>query len=261
MLDEASRGSRHVAGLSLYCSRDITDNKVWFSEYNEIAMSVFTDIVSTLRSPFCNRINFQVGPIQIQGTDYAGIAHYVEYQTIQVVQSSTVPSTMAAWDPTYNCFEVGQSPSQALIVHEATHAINDLRQLNVSTLLDEAGAYIAQMVFRLATHPTQRALIRIHGAAATQTAFSQCINPPPNTDYQAWETNCGTAVVGYAASIAENILSNRPIETAQLESLIAAIRADPRYFRAPPTRAYTGIAHVTIPASHLRPIRGHIVNN
>ncbi len=214
-------------------------------------MSIRTDIIDALRSPFCQRINFHIGSIRIQGTDYTTIATHIQNQTIQVVQSSVAPSTVAAYNKMYNCFITGTSPRRSLIIHEATHAINDSYRLNIADVEDEASAYIAEMIFRFAEDPLLRWNMQQPRVVRNEAAALQQCGIDPSA--------CYAAVIGAASAIADDVLARGRIEDATLQPLRQALILDPNTHTGSPMRSYDGIARVAIPTSYLQSIQGNII--
>jgi hypothetical protein len=223
------------------------------------AMSVRTDIMRTLGSPHCRHINFTLGggTVQVQGSRYATIARRIASRQIQIVQSSRVPSTSAGYNKTLNCFIVGTAPSRRVIVHEATHAINDWRRVRISDVADECCAYIAEMVFTLAEDPGLRASIRGSRDQFIQRLgqFMQQCRIDPGL--------CNATAIGEATLIALDILAQRPVSAGTYRALREALDRDPQTHRDPATtvRAYDGLSRTTIPADFLREFSGTVIHD
>jgi hypothetical protein len=106
-------------------------------------------VLATLRDPAVARMSFKVGWILILPSDYERVAKAIESGAITVQVDPKVSSHMALYDYDSNSFHIppgGSSPE--LLIHEATHAIFDLRSLSTSTGEAEGMAYIAQALFR-----------------------------------------------------------------------------------------------------------------
>ncbi len=222
-------------------------------------MSLRTDIMQVLRSPNCRHVNFAFGSLRVSGSGYGTVADRIANRQIQVVQSSTMPSTLAAYNRRFNCFVVGAAPSRSLIVHEATHAMSDLRRARISDVDDECCAYTAEMVFALLDDPGLRARIEQPAARAQFTrnigrTVQQCRTEPGL---------CNTAVIGEATLIALDILARRRVNAETLRALREVLDRDPQTHRDPArtVRVYDGISRATIPADYLSEVGGTVIND
>ena len=104
--------------------------------HRSIAMSIRTDIIDVLKVTQLPAHQLHAGNGCASLAEYATIAQCVVNGHIQVVQSSVIPSTMAVYRRRYY-FAVGSSPSRNLIVHEATHALNDWHKRTITDVDDE----------------------------------------------------------------------------------------------------------------------------
>ena len=218
-------------------------------------MSLRTNIITVLRSRHCSRINFNTGAVRINGADYSRIARCVENGQIQVVRSSSVPSSIAIYNKRFNCFVIGSSFSNNLIVHEATHAINDMHRQSIIDVDDEVCAYLAQMIYLFTENPgLQRQMQQPQTIQHSAQAVNLC-----RTDAQ----YCNTAAIGLASGIAISFLAGRRIDRTTLLPLRNALNRDPNTHVDPgnPRRSYNGIIRTTIPAEFLRYFQGVIMED
>ena len=106
-------------------------------------------VLATLRGSPTRRIDFGVGPVYIRGSDYERVAKAVEGDGI-TVKADVRLSSKAFYNPATNRMTVNpEQPDEALIVHEATHAIFDLRAIPTIVEESEGIAYIAQALYGL----------------------------------------------------------------------------------------------------------------
>ena len=218
-------------------------------------MSARSLIIAALRSTSCRQLNFQTGAVNINAPAYGTIAMCVENRQIQVVLSSVFPSTHAMYHKAFNCFVTGNSPSQNLIIHEATHAINDWYRRSIQDVDDEVSAYLAQMIFLFSQNLSlQRSMIQPQVVSNTRQVMALC-----RTD----ERYCNSAALGLAAGIAINFLSGGRIDRGTLRPLWDALNRDPDTHRNPAStlRSYNGISRTGIPEAMLRDYQGTIVEN
>ena len=91
-------------------------------------MSIPGDIIQLLRSSECAKISLTLCNIAIDGGGYKAVADKIDDGRIRVLTSPDVPPDSAIYERIRNVFIVNASISRTLIVHEATHAINDLKR-------------------------------------------------------------------------------------------------------------------------------------
>lgn len=110
------------------------------------------DVLSVLRDPRTSLIDFHLAHFHVSGAGYELVAGAIEAGKITVeVGEST---EWAAYSFADNTLYTRRSPilnnaEQALIVHECTHALLDLKNAwKFTDLSSEAAAYLAQTVFR-----------------------------------------------------------------------------------------------------------------
>lgn len=110
--------------------------------------------LATLGSAPLGWINFQIGPYHISTLDFRRIADRIRSGTFAVYRLPG-DATKAHYDPDANALYVKfglHITERANIVHEAVHAIFDLKKAcNVFTLDDEAAAYFAESLYAQAS--------------------------------------------------------------------------------------------------------------
>ena len=108
------------------------------------------DVLKALTDPRLNSMNFGVGPIVVNANAYLDVADYVRDDDIHVVPGN---ESLAFYDGRLNTIttQAGNPPlnlaDSAQLLHECTHAITDINNLDVLRLHDEAAGYIAQLTF------------------------------------------------------------------------------------------------------------------
>lgn len=216
-------------------------------------MGLKADIIATLESRQATITDFTLFGHRISGQDYRRIAGYIRTQQIQIVRRSDRADTHASYDRTYNCFTVGNRPSNSLVVHEATHAINDLHSRSLDPVVDEALAYLAQMIYACRVNPSHRAA----GASPRLPHFAQaCEQEPGHADHP-----CTTAVVGYATRIAVTLMDGERPDAETLRNYRNALSNDPNTRNRSRRRHYDGIRHVHLTAETLQGINGEVVTD
>jgi hypothetical protein len=109
-------------------------------------------VLSVLREPVVTLMNFGVGRLFVPATHYEWVAKAIERNYITVREVSTLSgSAVYYWGanridvPAYTARpSVGE---RALIIHECTHAIVDLRKITTKVDETEALAYVAQALY------------------------------------------------------------------------------------------------------------------
>lgn len=105
-------------------------------------------VLSILRGPVVGRMNFGVGRIFIPSSNYEMVAKAIEGGFITVkVDPSLSNSAVYYWG--YNRIDLSPTSDPALIVHECTHAIFDLRKITTRVEETEGLAYVAQALYGL----------------------------------------------------------------------------------------------------------------
>ncbi len=210
------------------------------------------DFLDTQQGP-----NFSACNVRIRGGDYQSIARSVRSAQTQVVLSPATASTCAAYNRQYNCFLVGATPSNSVLVHEATHAIQDLHRRAIVDVDDEACAYIAQFLY------TVRSNADVDRAAGTPRFVHNTSTLNRVCTTTTTPGACNAAAMGYAAQIAREINLGHPIPAELLAHLREVLARDPATHQDATTnqRRYNGLGRVAIPAEYLAQFNGTIVND
>ena len=128
---------------------------------NQIAKNV---VLATLREPLVSMMNFGVGRIFIPSSQYAWLAKAIDRDYI-TVQEDPALSGSAVYHYGANRIDVppyGGAPSleaRALIIHECTHAIFDLRKVTSPVEESEGIAYVAQALYSRLNGSTHRHVV------------------------------------------------------------------------------------------------------
>lgn len=214
-------------------------------------MSIRTDIIELLESPAVTHTHFRLFGFEINGRDYRRIATAIRNGHIQVIRSSQMPSTVAAYQRRLNCFTVGSNPSDSLLVHEATHAINDWHGRSIRSTLDEGLAYVAQMVYFCRRHPAvqQQALTE----RARQLAAQQSTTCGTNA------RRCNDGTITYATIIAATLRTGGAPSAELLRQYQQALAADSFTVNPTGTRTYDHVRRVEIPLDYLVEVGGEVI--
>jgi hypothetical protein len=182
-------------------------------------------VEAVLESATVHRMNVRVGPVHVAGADYRQVAQAMHQNRIRVLYDPhhrmVRDSRSAYYDAGFDVMAAGfrlpsDLPMKALVVHESTHAANDVRSRSLIHADDEAGAYVAQMMY-----------LRLAGVPSPQRMTA----PDPQID-RIYET---------AMAVADGLLAHQSV-TAATASLVAAIRAWPYYGgTASQSAGYNGI--------------------
>jgi hypothetical protein len=153
--------------------------KIWIPNMPTADKDAKKLALAALRSWPTRRIDFGVGNIYIRGSDYERVAKAIEGNGI-TVKADVQLSSKAYYNPWTNRMTVNpEQPDEALIVHEATHAIFDLRAIPTIVEQSEGLAYIAQALYGLIKYgPTPRYIVSPDPGnpmswAAWQTIFDE----------------------------------------------------------------------------------------
>ncbi len=110
-------------------------------------------VIATLDNANVGRIAFNFGPVRVGSAGYTQVKEAVRADRITVVHVPSLGANRASYRYTHNVFRLGftslggGADKQALLVHEATHAIFDINDMDMKVKESEAGAYIAQCLF------------------------------------------------------------------------------------------------------------------
>jgi len=116
------------------------------------------NIIRILESPEVRRINFQCGPVRIYGQGYRRVADAIRSRRLVCVHNTLAQQAgVALYQHAVGPNRVNrlQIPDpafpnihhKAMLVHEATHAIEDYHRRALNELDAEAAAYLAQMMY------------------------------------------------------------------------------------------------------------------
>src|SRR5262249_7086090 len=116
------------------------------------------DVLKTLDSPVAKNMEFWVGPVHVSGKYYGYIVEHIRAGNILVVPGDD--PTLAFYDYKTNILTTqrGNSPAnldqQSLLLHEYTHATNDIFYAgSVTRHMDELSGYLAQFVYGMRSDP------------------------------------------------------------------------------------------------------------
>lgn len=218
-------------------------------------MGIRTDTINLLRSSDVALTDFTLFGYRVTGRDYAQIANCIANDQIQIVQIASAPATRAAYERTYNSFTVGAAITPSLIVHEATHAVNDWYGRTLDPVVDECLAYTAQMIFVCRQDPRVQSAALSPEFAARGSAFAGVCSTSlrgaaPNLD------SCTAGTIAFATMVAATLRSGATPDDQLLQEFRQAVRQDPNTDDPERTRAYDRISRVTIPPAELARIGG-----
>ncbi|TQV72484.1 hypothetical protein [Denitrobaculum tricleocarpae] len=158
-------------------------------------------------------VNFTLGPLQVTTALLADVGKAVAAGKIKVVIDPTI-SHDAIYNAKSNQLQLKRNVAapglleRALIVHEATHAINDMRKLGrTPNIDDEAAAYIAQALYLYRNHPVKTERMKDRG------------NPAADRLYAA----------AYAAAVAIIGKKNAAAIAVEVSKVRAALKLVPQY--------------------------------
>jgi hypothetical protein len=121
-------------------------------------------VLAALRDPAVARMGFGVGFVLIFPRDYERVARAIESGAITVHADPSLGPHQANYNYQSNCFNVPPGISDLpLLIHEATHAIFDIRRIATGTGESEGMAYIAQALFSRVKYGPPRTLHSVHG--------------------------------------------------------------------------------------------------
>jgi hypothetical protein len=130
-------------------SSSASPGKIWIPNMPTADKDAKKLVLATLRGWPTRRIDFSVGRIYIRASDYERVAKAIEADAIRV-KADVGLSSKAYYNPATNRMTVNpEQPDEPLIVHEATHAIFDLRAIPTIVEESEGIAYIAQALYGL----------------------------------------------------------------------------------------------------------------
>ncbi|HEX4810181.1 MAG TPA: hypothetical protein VH325_14675 [Bryobacteraceae bacterium] len=123
---------------------------------NDAARSL---VLNTLRGPAIARMRFGIGRIVISPDQYESVARAIESGYITVVVDPSLKNK-AEYYWNLNEIHLATTSDPALIVHECTHAIFDLRKITTRVEETEGVAYVAQALYGLILYgPSPRYIV------------------------------------------------------------------------------------------------------
>ncbi len=127
-------------------------------------------------------VNFTLGTIQVTPALIADVGKAVSAGKITVVVDPTI-SHDALYNVKLNQLQLKKNSSsfnlldRALIVHEATHAVSDMRKLGKTPNIDdEAAGYIAQALYLYGNHPVKTDRLKDVTNAAADKLYAAAYN-------------------------------------------------------------------------------------
>lgn len=118
-----------------------------------MAQTLEESVLRILQSPEVSRINFSLLGVDVSGRAYTEIADKILEGYIAVeIDPTVVRGAAAQYSPHDNKLRFGSHRYgfrewQSAVVHEATHAIVDLRKILISKIDDEVVAHIAHTLY------------------------------------------------------------------------------------------------------------------
>lgn len=108
-------------------------------------------VAAILSAPGLARINFTVGRVSVSHADFARVAKAISKGLIPVVLNKGNADS-GSYNPATDIFKIPDDDLtkpdvRAVIVHEAVHAINDLRGKRLVRIEDETAAYLAHFMY------------------------------------------------------------------------------------------------------------------
>jgi hypothetical protein len=114
------------------------------------------DVVDTLNSYFVSQMNFRIERVHVSPQNYDEVRVLIEDGDIPVVEGT---ASNAYYNPhtniltTQNASPPADIDGRALLLHECTHAIVDVKKYDITRLTNETAAYIAQHTYLLLANP------------------------------------------------------------------------------------------------------------
>lgn len=121
---------------------------------DQMAQTLEESVLRILQSPEVSHINFKLLGVEVSVRAYREIADKILEGSVTVELDETVARDGAAakYSPRKNKFRMGSHRYgsrewQSAVVHEATHAIVDLRKIKISKIDDEVVAHVAHTLY------------------------------------------------------------------------------------------------------------------
>jgi hypothetical protein len=190
-------------------------------------MTLEADVVRVLNDPALLAINFRAGATRVYGSGYRRIATAIEHGHIHVEpddgprgRAHYAYTDEGRWQADHLYlpphYDFVSPTSLALIVHEATHALQDYHRVAMGVIESECAAYVAQAFYFL-----------VHGttwADAAQSGRAALGMPAENPDVDPI-----IAAAHRAASRIKSTASAYEVEPSEMDDLSAAIARNSIY--------------------------------
>jgi hypothetical protein len=223
------------------------------------------EVLKVLSDPALNTMFFSVGSITVSAREYGNVLEYVRDGDIKVTPGR---EPVAFYDGRNNTIitQAGDPPlnlsDRSQLLHECTHAIVDVNELDVERLDDEVAAYLAQVTYMVISKPTpfpSPVHPPHHGSPFGELVWSllQVINKYSLhtakgfgvriRELDVWNLRAGVRALPDYARIGEHEKSvggGVPIKNNQMRSLKAALRRGERGRQHP--KAYSPSPRIPI---------------
>jgi hypothetical protein len=104
-------------------------------------------VLGILREPVVGQLSYRLGSFVMVATDYERVAKAIDRGRISVVDNPDFKGN-AVYDAGPNRMTISaSSASPSLVIHEATHAVQDARRMNLTHAEAEMLAYVAQFLY------------------------------------------------------------------------------------------------------------------
>lgn len=184
-------------------------------------MTIRDQIIHLLSSHICGKLSFHFATISIHGWQYRKVAHNIANGHIQIVQVAGMGPDKAEYRVDRNTMLVGPMVAADLIVHEATHAIEDMVGRHQDRYDAEAAAYVAQAMYLMLKKPSLRGTpYRQNVQFAKEETMACVLNA----------SKCNSAIANAAAVIAGCVLEKRRPHPGDLRRLREAIYNTSSYY-------------------------------
>jgi hypothetical protein len=117
-------------------------------------MAIADDVAAVLNDKNVNKIDFQLGPLAVNGAELRKIAKAIGDKTIELVVKSAGKQLSAAYSPTpirrmtLSSGKIASAFDKSGIVHESIHAVVDLSgHKAIGGRMDEVAGYLGESVY------------------------------------------------------------------------------------------------------------------
>ncbi len=171
-------------------------------------------VITVLREPSVANLHFQAGTMELRRGDLTLVADAIEHGKIRLLHRPSL-GHMAVYDPSRNRMAIpfDRLPpvgSRALIVHEAVHAVMDIRKVPQTMVEAESAAYIAQALY-----------LKLHGLDMADSVVSPGFFANPR-NFIAWRL-----IFDRAAAIADTVATT--VSDGDLRALAAGLNISKTY--------------------------------